>query len=299
MPPPNFLSLCDELLIEVISNLGPLDVHACQCVCRRLNKVIVNSLLIQYILRKTLFGVFDPLEPGISLLDRLDALEQWEIAWREMDLDDPIAAAFAHTFDISESEALFEFLGEQHVIAYRTTEFDETACYSFIDLHTWSSSSTDAMQWTTIDFQNLDILLFAFAPELNLSVAFSYVKLSRSHTWLHSIHSHRTSVSSDYRNTTVMITPMSFDTGERHPLASKSKLKVAVSHAAIHNLSEAMVIGDYILYWVGASIFSEIHENNTLCNIYLVAWKEGWISEVCICPALIMMRAKIETISFY
>jgi hypothetical protein len=41
-------------------------------------------------------------------------------------------------------------------------------------------------------------------------------------------------------------------------------------------------MGDYILYWVGAPIFSETYEKTSLCNIYLVAWKEGWISEVCI-----------------
>jgi hypothetical protein len=79
---------------------------------------------------------------------------------------------------------------------------------------------------------------------------------------------------------------MWFNTGEPHPLASRLKLEVTVSHAAVHNLSEAMVIGDYILYWVGSSIFSETHEKPTLCNIYLVAWKEGWVSEVCICHHL-------------
>ena len=89
---------------------------------------------------------------------------------------------------------------------------------------------------------------------------------------------------------------MWFNTGEPHPLASKLKLEVTVSRAAVYNLSEAMVIGDYILYWVGPSIFSEAYDKTTLCNIYLVAWKEGWISEVCICPNL--MPAKIETILF-
>jgi hypothetical protein len=89
---------------------------------------------------------------------------------------------------------------------------------------------------------------------------------------------------------------MWFNTGEPHPLASRLKLEVSVPRAAVHNLSEAMVIGDYILYWVGAPVFSETHEKTTICNIYLVAWKEGWVSEVCICPTL--MLAKIETILF-
>ena len=80
---------------------------------------------------------------------------------------------------------------------------------------------------------------------------------------------------------------MWFNTGGPHPLASRSKLEVNVSRAAVHNLSEVMVIGDYILYWVGAPVFAETHENATLCNIYLVAWKEGWVSEVCICHNLV------------
>jgi hypothetical protein len=89
---------------------------------------------------------------------------------------------------------------------------------------------------------------------------------------------------------------MWFNTGEPHPLASRLKLEFTVSRAAAHNLSEAIVIGDYILYCVGASTFSETYEKTTLCNIYLIAWKEGWVSEVCICPTL--MSAKIEPILF-
>ena len=89
---------------------------------------------------------------------------------------------------------------------------------------------------------------------------------------------------------------MSFDTGEPHPLASRRpqlKMELPVFREAAHNLLYATVIGDYILYWVGVSIFSDIHEKTTLCNIYLVAWTEGWISEVCICPTLI--SAETET----
>ena len=173
--PPHLFSLSNELLIEIISNLRPLDIHACQCACRRLNKVIVNSQLIQYILRTALSGIFDPLEPGISLPDRLDALERWETAWREMDLSKPIASidALVHAVDISEP-TVSDFC-EQHVIIFHMG-FGAPAGYSFLDLHTWSSSPTKVTRWTTIDIQTPNVLSFAFAPELNLSVAFSYVK---------------------------------------------------------------------------------------------------------------------------
>jgi hypothetical protein len=172
--PPHLFTLSNELLIEIISNLRPLDIHACQCACRRLNKVIVNSLLIQYILRTALSGIFDPLEPGISLSDRLDALERWETAWREMDLSKPIASidALVHDVIISESTVTGSYFVEQHVLTFRTG-FGVPAGYSFLDLHTWSSSST---RWTTIEIQNSNVISYEFSPELNLSVAFSYVK---------------------------------------------------------------------------------------------------------------------------
>jgi hypothetical protein len=292
MSPPHLFSLSNELLIEIISDLRPLDIHACQCACRRLNNLIVNSQLIQYILHTALSGIFDPLEPGISLPDRLDALERWETAWREMDLGDPIAVIDAPP---GSSEPFVDRF-EQHVIARpRRTTGSEPVSYWFFDLSTWPPSPTNVMRWTTIDVQipNRDFLSFAFAPELNLSVAFSYVKFSLSHGGFTQSALHRAPVLSDYQNITVTISPMWFYTGEPHPLASRLKLEVAVSRAAALNLSYATVIGDYILYCVGASEFSEIHG---LCNIYLVAWKEGYISEVCICPTL--MLTKMETILF-
>ncbi len=93
----HLFSLSNELLIEVISNLGPLDIYACRCTCRKLNELIVNSQLIQYIMRTALSGVFDPLEPGISFPDRLDALERWETGWREMDIREPVASGIRRT----------------------------------------------------------------------------------------------------------------------------------------------------------------------------------------------------------
>ena len=186
MSPPHLLSLSNELLIEIISDLRPLDIHACQCACRRLNNVIVNSQLIQYILRTALSGVFDPLEPGISLPDRLNALERWETAWREMDLTKPITSIGAPIDDVITSAPLVNYFDEQHAIACRMG-FGVPASYHILELHTWSSSPTNDMRWTSIDIQNPNVLSFAFAPELNLSVAFSYVRLSLSHTGLHSI----------------------------------------------------------------------------------------------------------------
>jgi hypothetical protein len=92
---------------------------------------------------------------------------------------------------------------------------------------------------------------------------------------------------------------MWFSTGKPHPLASKPTLEMTVTGEAAHNLSDTEVIGDYILYWVGAPMYSEFHEG-TLCSIYLVAWKEGWVSEVRD-PSTSSTTKRIKTIflSFY
>ncbi len=173
-------SLSNELLIEVISNLGPLDIYTCRCTCRKLNELIVNSQLIQYIMRTALSGVFDPLEPGISLPDRLDALERWETAWREIDVRKPIASIDAPIDTVGEPPTGIDFIGEQHVIEYHTG-FDVPASYSFLNLRTWSSSAPNVTRWTTIEIKHPNVLSFTFAPELDLSVAFLYVKQLLSH----------------------------------------------------------------------------------------------------------------------
>lgn len=68
-----------------------------------------------------------------------------------------------------------------------------------------------------------------------------------------------------------MINFLCFSTGKPHPLASQPNLEISVSRAFRHELS---VIGDYILYRVIPEY------TNSLSGIYLVAWKEGWVSEV-------------------
>lgn len=75
----------------------------------------------------------------------------------------------------------------------------------------------------------------------------------------------------------VTISFLQFSTGEPHPLAPKHKLEVSVSRLAALNLSHITVIGDYILYCAGASLDNA---HGLLCGIYLVAWREGWISRV-------------------
>ena len=89
----------------------------------------------------------------------------------------------------------------------------------------------------------------------------------------------------DRRRTTLKICPMWFSTGKPHPLASRPMLEISVPGASAYNVSDTEVIGDYILYWVGDPTVTRQNEG-TLCTIYLVAWKEGWVKEVRLCSHL-------------
>jgi hypothetical protein len=143
-----------------------------------MNRVIINSHLIQYIMRTALSGVFDPLEPGPSLPDRLDALERWDTAWTKMNLREPKAIIDPPVLSDSVRMPGRGFLSGQYFIMHRWHRrfgASESAFYSFLDIHAMSSH-TNASRWKTIKV-DAPISAFAFAPELDLVVAISCVTL--------------------------------------------------------------------------------------------------------------------------
>ena len=171
-------SLSNELLIEIISNLCPNDISACRQTCQQLNDLIVNSQLIQYIIRTALSGIFDPLDPGLSLPERFEALERWEKSWAEDDLrapnatiDAPVPAGRGHPVEFS--------FGRYFVVIREG--YARSAGYSFLDMHSSFSSHTNAALWTTIKIDTPNVLVFAFASELDLAVAISCVRPSIAH----------------------------------------------------------------------------------------------------------------------
>ena len=167
-------TLSDGLLVKIISNLCPDDIYACRLTCRQLNDLIVNSQLIQYIIRTALSGVFDLLDPGLSppASERLDALQRWETAWTEMDLREPIARIDAPV--PSKGVPPVEFSFGRYFVVIREG-YGRSAGYSFLDMHAGFTAHADAAQWTTIEVKIPNVLVFAFASELDLAVAISCV----------------------------------------------------------------------------------------------------------------------------
>ena len=171
MSPPLF-SLSKELLIKIFTKLSPIDIYACRRTCRQLNELFINSQLLQYLSRTALSGVFDPLalDPSISLPDCLDELARWETAWMELDLRESNAS-----IDAPIPAAPVDFSFGRHFVVIREG-YGVSAGYSFLDMHARSSPHTNVSQWTTIEIDTPNVLVFAFASELNLAVAISCVR---------------------------------------------------------------------------------------------------------------------------
>jgi hypothetical protein len=150
----------------------PPDIYACRRTCRQLNELIVNSQLLQYVLQ-TALGVFDPLDPGLSLPDRLDALRRWVTAWTELDLREPNASIDAPV--PAKSGPPVEFSFGRYFVVIREG-YGISAGYSFLDMHAMSSPHVTAARWMTIEINTPNVLVFAFAEELNLAVAISCVR---------------------------------------------------------------------------------------------------------------------------
>ena len=171
---PMLFSLSNEFIVKIISNLCPRDIYSCRCTCRKLNGLIIDSPGIQYTLRTTLSGVSDPLDSNISLSDHLDAFNQWETAWREIDLRKPNANIDEPA--LAENDPDIECSFGRYFILSREGYGISGPGYTFLDMHARSSSShTNATRWKTIKVKAYNLIL-AFAPELNVAIAIEYVR---------------------------------------------------------------------------------------------------------------------------
>ena len=121
---------------------------------------------------------------GLSLPDRLDALMRWETAWRAMDQRKSTASIDAPVPSRSGNGPPIEFSFGRYFVVIRES-YGVSAGYFFLDMH-----ATNAARWTTIEINTPNVLVFAFASELNLAAAISCVPLHISpfsHPGLYSI----------------------------------------------------------------------------------------------------------------
>jgi len=75
-----------EVIIEIFSYLHPRDIATCQRSCRQLNDTVSHSQLLRYLIRVGRAGLHDPLFPGYTIRQRIEALEKWEAAWSNIEM---------------------------------------------------------------------------------------------------------------------------------------------------------------------------------------------------------------------
>ena len=169
MSPP-FLTLPEELIVELFSYLHPRDIAACQRSCRQLNDTIIHSQRLQNLIRVERSGLYDPQFSTHTVSQRIEALEKWETAWNNVETKSfsqvkyKVACPFEWRFDCT-SRIHNDFL-----IVTKSRYFDSPG-YGYVDLRAFQSEE-ERCSWTTIANQSWSDkhCQFAFSVEQDLTL---------------------------------------------------------------------------------------------------------------------------------
>jgi hypothetical protein len=163
------LPLPNEVLVEILSHLRPRDIAACQRSCRQLNDVVVCSQCLQYLLRVGRSGLHDPMLPGYTIPQRIEALERWEADWRNLGARGSYQVNRIVTCELAGRPCSAYIIRDDFLIA--THEFGLDPGYGYIDLRAFQpGGETDP--WTRIIMDNWSrkTSRFQFFPEQDLVV---------------------------------------------------------------------------------------------------------------------------------
>ena len=166
------LPLPNDVLIEILSHLRPRDMVACQRSCRQLNDVVVCSQFLQYLIRVGKSGLHDPMLPGYTIPQRIDALERWEAAWRNLEAQSSFQARRIVACGLPGGRCAEYIFRNDFLIATSGYLFDPHPSYGYVDLRV-SQPGGEMDSWTRIIMDNWfgKMYRFQFFPEQDLVVA--------------------------------------------------------------------------------------------------------------------------------
>lgn len=140
------LSLCSDLLVEIFFYLLPRDIVACQRSCRKLNDTIIQPQLLQYHLRASRSSLHDPLLPGYTIPERIEALERWETSWKDFDLQNFSHVNYVVACEIKRERLFPSKICDDFLIV---THFSDPAGHAYVDMRALQPVG-DIDPWTKI-----------------------------------------------------------------------------------------------------------------------------------------------------
>ncbi|KAI0284893.1 hypothetical protein BC826DRAFT_130332 [Russula brevipes] len=167
------LHLPDEVLVEILSYLCPRDIAACQRACRQLNDIVVCSQFLQYLIRVGRSGLHDPMLPGYTILQRVEALERWEVSWRNLEAQSSYQVRRIVGCELAGGRCSKYIIRDDFLIAMHDSMFSLKPGYGYVDLRV-SQPGGETDPWTRIiimDNWSRKAYRFQFLPEQNLVVA--------------------------------------------------------------------------------------------------------------------------------
>lgn len=116
---PFIFTLPDEILVQIIRELAPVDIWQCQATCFKLNSVINASSEIQYHIALEIANLEDTGScSGMTHMEKIDKLKKGQSAWRRWkpQFTRQIAVQHIpnHSYDLSGG---IYMLGHRHVPA--------------------------------------------------------------------------------------------------------------------------------------------------------------------------------------
>jgi len=170
MSPP-LLSLPEEVRVEIFSYLRPWDIIACRRSCRLLNDTIIHSQLLLYLIRIGRLGLHNPLLPGYTTSQRIEALEKCEATWGDIYIGSSHHVKHLFTCQFTRSRGYNPacWIHNGFLIGIK---YSDKPAYAYVDLRTFQKGGPKE-PWTMItnDSWRGDDCHFVFSVEQDLVLA--------------------------------------------------------------------------------------------------------------------------------
>jgi len=170
MSPP-LLSLPEEVQVEIFSYLYHWDIIVCRCSCWLLNNTIIHSQLLLYLISIGRLGLHNPLLPGYTTSQHIEALEKCEATWGDIYIGSSHHVKHLFTCQFTQSCSYNPACWIHNGFLIGINYSDKPA-YTYIDLCTFQKGGPKE-PWTTIMNNSWcgDDCHFVFSVEQDLVLA--------------------------------------------------------------------------------------------------------------------------------